>query len=205
MKFWHLLASIIVCLIIGFVLGSIIGLNSLQGVAFVLAGLAFGLVLGFLLDWLLEEAYRRNRELERQVQTAQQRSLPQAQAVSPAPSVTPDSKDQESASQSLTDIIHRRDEEIKNLQLKIEQTEQEMEKLQESFDSYIKHHPDDMSVIKGIGSVYEWKLRDIGINTFQQLAEADEEKLRRMLDIEDWKRIDIKSWIDQARDWAQRE
>jgi hypothetical protein len=42
------------------------------------------------------------------------------------------------------------------------------------------------------------------VNTYAQLATADAAQVRRMLDIKDWQRVDIESWIEQARDWAQR-
>ena len=53
--------------------------------------------------------------------------------------------------------------------------------------------------------MYQWKLRDTGFNTYRQLATADPDQLRRMLDIKNWQRVNVESWIEQARDWAQRE
>ena len=79
-----------------------------------------------------------------------------------------------------------------------------MDVLQNEFDAYQRTHPDDLTVIKGIGPVYQWKLRDAGFNTYKQLAGADPDQLRRMLDVKNWQRVNVEAWIAQARDWAQR-
>jgi len=76
--------------------------------------------------------------------------------------------------------------------------------LRAEFDTYQQTHPDDLTRIKGIGPVYQWKLRDAGFNTYQQLAHADPNQLRRMLDIKNWQRVNVEHWIEQARDWAQK-
>ncbi|MFQ5577268.1 MAG: hypothetical protein ACE5G8_09815 [Anaerolineae bacterium] len=202
MKYWPLIAVIAVFLVLVVIFGFLVDLDNSQGIAFVLAGLAFGLVLGFFLDWLLEEAYRRNRELERQIDTAQQ--LPVRATAMSLPSVTVDGEGDQIASKTLADFLRQRDDEIHQLRVEIDNAEEKMVQLQNNFDAYMKTHPDDLTVIKGIGSVYQWKLRDIGINTFQQLAATDKDKLARMLDIKNWQRVDIEQWIAQARDWAQR-
>ncbi len=78
-----------------------------------------------------------------------------------------------------------------------------MDALSDEFESYQQTHPDDLTLIKGIGAVYQRKLRDIGFNSFDQLAQADPERLRRMLGIKNWQRTNIESWLEQARDWSK--
>ena len=204
MKFWPLIIAVVLVLVVLVIIfGFLVDLDNARAVAFVLAGLAFGMVLGFFLDWLLEESYRRNRELERQVQAVQQ--LPPPATPMSLPSMTVDNEAyQLTAQQPLVDFLHQREEEVKGLRTELDEAEQKLLRIQQQFDAYMKTHPDDLTVIKGIGPVYQWKLRDIGINTFQQLADADADKLRRMLDIKNWQRVNIESWIEQARDWAQR-
>jgi predicted flap endonuclease-1-like 5' DNA nuclease len=99
----------------------------------------------------------------------------------------------------------RRDEEVRELRGQLSATHVQLDGLRDDFEAYQRTHPDDMTVVKGIGPVYQWKLRDAGVNTYAQLAAADPDQLRRMLDIKDWQRADVESWIEQARDWAQRE
>jgi len=212
-------AVVIVSLILGFVIGAIVGLNSLQGVAFVLAGLAFGMILGFFLDWLLEEAYRRNRELTEQLQIARRapKQLPPPQPeiaeiddadeiddimeaeriaiLEPAPTDNV---------QGLVDMLQQKEEELKTLRAELEAVDTKGRAINERFITYMKSHPDDLTVIKGVGAVYQWKLRDVGVHSYHDLAEADAEHLRRVLDIKNWQRTDIESWIKQARDWATK-
>ena len=202
MKYWPLIAVIAVFLVLVVIFGFLVDLNNSQGMAFVLAGLAFGLVLGFLLDWLLEEAYRRNRELERQIDTAQQ--LPERVSAMSLPSINVYSEGDQIASKTLADFLRQRDAEIHKRRAEVDRAEEKMTQLQINVDSYMKTHPDDLTVIKGIGSVYQWKVRDIGINTFQKLAATDKDKLARMHDSKNWHGVDREQWIAQARDWAQR-
>ncbi|MFQ5612598.1 MAG: hypothetical protein ACE5H9_10750 [Anaerolineae bacterium] len=203
-----IVAVAIVFLVIGFALGTLFDLSGLglpNFAAFFVAGLFFGVVLGFILDWLIEEAVRRNRELVRQMDVVQQSAgqLSGAAALN-LPAMTISGEGDEIASQTLADFLRKRDEEVKQLQAELEQTEGSMDSLRQEFDAYVKTHPDNLTVIKGIGQVYQRKLRDIGINTYRQLADADKEWLHRMLDIKEWQQVNIESWINQARDWTQR-
>lgn len=188
-------------LIIGFVLGSLIGLNNLQGGLLVVAGLAFGLALGILIDWLIEEAIRRNRELIHQIETTRQ--LPAPAAAAPAGLIV-SGESNEVASQALADVLRQRDNELAELRARLTKADGELDKLRDDFEAYTRTHPDDLTVIRGIGPVFQWKLRDIGVNTYQELASADKDQLRRMLGIKEWQRVDVEGWIAQARDWAQR-
>lgn len=209
-------AVIIVCLILGFIIGAIVGLNSLQGVAFVLAGLAFGMILGFFLDWLLEEAYRRNRELSEKLQLAQRQSEPkqlpppqaqiaEAETVLDAERIAVLEPDQTEQIQPLVDILQQKEDELKVLRAELDDVDTKGRAINERFITYMKSHPDDLTVIKGIGAVYQWKLRDVGVHSYHDLAEANADHLRRILDIKNWQRTDIESWIKQARDWAAKD
>ncbi len=279
--------------ILGYILGTLFGLDNMQGRAFLLAVLAFGMVLGLLFDWLLEEAARRNRELMRQmddlrdnlqdnlqmekpvletrqieriqIERVQQQIAPLTTANLPAG----DNQSDEIVSRTLADFLRRRDEELKELrqhldeanrqkqiirekairqvQISQEKTNQRVQVIQKKaiqqvqvvqkgadqhiqaireeadqraqtirdranqqtlairheFDAYVKIHPDDLTKIKGIGLVYQRKLRDIGVNTFKQLSEADPKKLRRKLGIKDWQNVDVAVWIEQSFDWIE--
>jgi predicted flap endonuclease-1-like 5' DNA nuclease len=112
---------------------------------------------------------------------------------------------QDTASQTLADFLRQRDEELHEMREQLEASDGRLDTLQDEFDAYQRTHPDDLTVIKGIGPVYQWKLRDAGFSTLKQLSTADPDQLRRMLDVKNWQRVDVESWIEQARDWAQRE
>lgn len=73
-----------------------------------------------------------------------------------------------------------------------------------SFKAKIEAKPDDLTVIKGIGKVYQRKLYDIGITSLQQLSTSDPARIRRMLGVKEWQAVDVASWVIQAMDWVQR-
>ena len=58
--------------------------------------------------------------------------------------------------------------------------------------------------IYGIGPVYQKRLKDAGITTFEQLADANPKELIQIMKIEDWQAADPNSWVSQARDFADR-
>jgi len=60
--------------------------------------------------------------------------------------------------------------------------------------------PDDLTKIRGIGPVYQKRLHEMGIMTFQQLAELN----RAAFDEEGFSGVgvDLDSWIEQARGYA---
>jgi predicted flap endonuclease-1-like 5' DNA nuclease len=58
---------------------------------------------------------------------------------------------------------------------------------------------DPLEVIEGIGPVYAKRLNEAGIFSFWQLAGQTPERLREMIDPEDWQKIDPESWIAQAK------
>jgi predicted flap endonuclease-1-like 5' DNA nuclease len=64
--------------------------------------------------------------------------------------------------------------------------------------------PDDLKVIKGIGTVIERKLNDAGIYTFEQLGSLSTSGLRRILGNTIERLADEESLLQQARDLARR-
>ena len=58
---------------------------------------------------------------------------------------------------------------------------------------------DDLTKLEGIGPMYAERLRNGGIATFAQLAEADENTLATIISAPAWRRINFASWVEQAR------
>jgi len=203
------LALVALGLAVGFVVAWALGVSSapaalVVGVLLLIAG---G-VIGFISEWLIDEAYRKNRELRRQLG---ERSV---SVVAPvlAPAAAPVAAEGgavgeqggDGASETLADFLRQRDVELRDIRERMAGTDTQIDALRAEFETYQRTHPDDLTVIKGIGSIYQWKLRDAGCNSYRQLASADPDQLRRMLDIKNWQRVNIEAWISQARDWAQR-
>jgi predicted flap endonuclease-1-like 5' DNA nuclease len=183
---------------IGFVVGWAWNVDNAPALFFGLLLVVVGAIIGFLTEWVIDVAYRRNREL--QFRLAHQREQPASLS---ADSRTASPVD-ENVSETLSDFLHRRDEELKELRQQLAETTAQLDTVQDDFDRYQRYHPDDLTVIKGIGPVYQRKLREIGFNTYRQLVEADPDRIRRMLDVKKWQRVNVESWIEQAHDWAQR-
>ncbi len=64
---------------------------------------------------------------------------------------------------------------------------------------------DDLTKVKGIGRTYAERLRSAGIRTFADLAVLNEEQLRRIIQPAAWQKVDLGSWIEQARALIARE
>ena len=64
--------------------------------------------------------------------------------------------------------------------------------------------PDDLKVIKGIGTVIERKLNEAGIYTFEELGNLTPSGLRRILGNTIERLADEEALLRQARDFARR-
>lgn len=106
--------------------------------------------------------------------------------------------------QVITGYLEKRDAEIHELQAKVEAKEAQLDTLQARFDEYVQTHPDDLAAIKGIGRIYQWKLRDGGINSYTELAQTTPESIREILDVPAWRKIEPESWIEQAKTLARK-
>jgi predicted flap endonuclease-1-like 5' DNA nuclease len=201
------LALVVLGLAVGFVVAWALGVSSapaalVVGVLLLIAGV----VIGFISEWLIDEAYRKNRELRRQLgeRSVSMAAPVLASAPVAAEGVAVGGQGGDGASETLADFLRQRDVELRDIRERVAGADAQMDAMRAEFEAYQRTHPDDLTVIKGIGPVYQWKLRDAGCNSFKQLAAADPDQLRRMLDIKNWQRVNIEAWVSQARDWAQR-
>lgn len=190
------LVLVVLGLAIGFIIAWAFGVGASTGLFIGFLLVVAGAIVGFISEWLIDEAYRKNRELRRQLIERGSTTL--------ALSASSGDPDDDSASETLADFLRQRDDEIHALRDQLSVADAQLDALREEAEVYQRTHPDDLTVIKGVGPVYQWKLRDAGFNTHKQLAAADPDQLRRMLDIKNWQRVNVESWIEQARDWAQR-
>jgi predicted flap endonuclease-1-like 5' DNA nuclease len=106
--------------------------------------------------------------------------------------------------QIMAGYLEKRDAEIHELQARAEEKEAQLDALQARFEEYVQTHPDDLAAIKGIGRIYQWKLRDGGLNSYAQLAQTTPERIREILDVPAWRKIEPESWIEQAKALARQ-
>jgi predicted flap endonuclease-1-like 5' DNA nuclease len=59
--------------------------------------------------------------------------------------------------------------------------------------------PDDFEKLEGVGEVFERRLYDAGICTYNALAEVSAERLQEICQAPDWRRPDYAAWIAQAQ------
>jgi predicted flap endonuclease-1-like 5' DNA nuclease len=190
------IALVVLGLVVGFILTWALAASQMNLFVGLLLAVA-GAIIGFVVEWLIDEAYRKNRELAQRLQE---------QGEGPVLALAPESlgrnNGDEAAAHTLTEFLRQRDGELRELREQLTENMLRMDAIKAEFEAYQRIHPDNLTVIKGIGPIYQWKLRDLGINTFQQLAQADPEQLQRRLDVKKWQRVNIESWIAQARDWV---
>jgi predicted flap endonuclease-1-like 5' DNA nuclease len=186
-------------LVVGFLAGWLVGgigttLNAIALLSMLTMGIGF--LIGWLVEWIIDNQYRRMRELG---EASGPVAVPVA-AASPAPPT-----DISELTQMLRNVLSEREEEVDGLRENLEAREQKYDELREKFEQYAVAHPDNLTAIKGIGRIYQWKLRDAGYSTYTQLAEADPDQIRQALDIQPWQKTDPQSWIDQARVLTHRD
>ncbi|MCS6880808.1 MAG: helix-hairpin-helix domain-containing protein [Oscillochloridaceae bacterium] len=63
---------------------------------------------------------------------------------------------------------------------------------------------DPLIDINGIGPVYEQRLLNAGVTSFEQLASMTEEQIRAIIKPEAWQNVDIPAWIAEAKVFAQQ-
>jgi predicted flap endonuclease-1-like 5' DNA nuclease len=190
------LALVVLGLAVGFIIAWAFGVGASMGLFIGLLLVAAGAIVGFITEWLIDEAYRKNRELRRW--------LTERGRVTLVSEVSPSRESDDSASETLAELYERSLDELRELRGQLSATDAQLDALRDEFEDYQQTHPDDLTVIKGVGPVYQWKLRDAGFNSYKQLASADPNQLRRMLDIKNWQQVNVEAWIEQARDWVQR-
>ncbi|MFZ5916987.1 MAG: hypothetical protein ACOYZ7_08650 [Chloroflexota bacterium] len=162
------------------------------------------LVVGFLIGWLLEyyldlkywEIRAKRRGL---VLMAEERS-----DIPASPAAHEIDTTGEQLAVTLRDLLQEREHEIKALRQEQEKTKDNYEGLNRQFQQYMTTHPDDLTAIRGVGRIYQWKLRDAGIASFEQLASSTPERLREILEVPAWRKFEPEVWIEQARVLAQR-
>ena len=179
-------------LVVGFLVGWLVGglATGLSAIAFMaLPVLVIGFLIGWLVEWIIDNQYRRMRELGQ--------VTPSPQLVSSPPPAA--GREVTELIGTIKEVLGEREKEVTDLRTELEDQEAAVEQLREEFDAYAATHPDDLTVVKGVGRIYQWKLRDAGINTYKALAASEPDRLREILEVKPWQKVDPASWIEQAR------
>ena len=188
------LAILVVGFLVGWLVGGLaVGWNVIAFMA--LPVLVIGFLVGWLVEWIIDNQYRRMRELARSTTAAPQ------PASYPAPAASGEVTE---LIGTLKGVLSEREEEVDDLRTELKRREAAIERLRGEYNDYVSAHPDDLTAIKGIGRIYQWKLRDGGINTYEELAGSTPERIREVLEAKEWQRLDPSSWIEQAQALLKR-
>ncbi|MBN1583720.1 MAG: hypothetical protein JXA89_23645 [Anaerolineae bacterium] len=191
-------------LVVGFLVGWLVGglATGLSAIAFMaLPVLVIGFLIGWLVEWIIDNQYRRMRELGQGMPGLGQGIpvLGQGIPVQTMPAPAPAGDQVNELIGTIKEVLGEREKEVNDLRTELEEQEAAVERLRDEFEAYAATHPDDLTVIKGIGRIYQWKLRDAGINTYKALATSSPNRLREILQVKTWQKVDPANWIDQAR------
>jgi predicted flap endonuclease-1-like 5' DNA nuclease len=217
--------------IIAWIFGAGVSLNLATGLLLVIAGGVIGFIIEWLIDESIRKNRELQRQLDDRRHTPaapetapanapleaesrdsealaevlrQLKAIQETQTTAPPALVHDQTNSKPHDSETITEILRQYKDELHQLGEQLTAKDTQLETVRRDLESYQKSHPDDLSQIRGIGPVFQRKLRDIGVDSFKQLAGADPAQLRRMLGVKDWQRVNIGSWIEQARDWSQR-
>ncbi|NJN92737.1 MAG: DUF4332 domain-containing protein [Anaerolineales bacterium] len=149
----------------------------------ILVGIIIGWVIEWVIDWLfwrkpvgvspekLAAAEAENRRLQAQLAESQQRLAQLEAENSQRPSLGERSMPSRSAHMPDLDATITQMKPVKK---------------------------DRLEEIEGIGPVYAKRLNDAGIFSFAQLAEQSADRVREIINPEEWQKIEPESWIAQA-------
>ncbi|MBN1934874.1 MAG: hypothetical protein JW934_09425 [Anaerolineae bacterium] len=191
---------------VGFLTGLLVGafVSGLNGFAFLaLPVLVVGFLAGWLAEWYLDTRQREAElsqtgfrvaephEAEPQ-RTELYEAEPREALAAPDPRIA-------ELIDLVKDALADRQKDIDDLLDRLAQKDTQIDQVQAEFARYAAKHPDDLTAIKGVGRVYQSRLRDAGINTFAELAASTPERIRTLLQAKPWQKISLESWIEQAK------
>jgi predicted flap endonuclease-1-like 5' DNA nuclease len=184
-------------LLVGFLTGWLVSGLSTNLTMVALLGLpvlAIGFLIGWIVEWIIDNQYRKPRGVAG--------SGPETSEALAEPE--PAEEGVAELAHTVQDVLDDRQDAIEQLQAELERQTVLYDELKEAFREYVYDHPDDLTVIKGIGPVYQWRLYDAGIRTYSQLASSTPEELQAAMQLTTWQRAEPESWIDQAKALSQR-
>ena len=162
---------------------------------------------GVVVGWLIERAYDRlvrHRHERRPAVLPGKVEAPQLQRLVTAEGeVSRLQAELAENRQKLATTEH----ELKTAQAKLKKAEQTLEQLraelnppaQAAAEPAKKKRKDRLERIGGIGAVFARRLNEAGVSTFEQLTELSPDRIREILQVEEWQKIEPEKWIEEAR------
>lgn len=171
----------------------------------IMASLVIGFLGGWLLEYYLDLKYWEVRARRRGFVVSEEPTT--SDTVAAAAFVgrsEADVKTEKQLAATLQEFLEKREAETNALRGELEGQKVHYADLGRQFEQYMATHPDDLTAIRGIGRIYQWKLRDAGVASYDQLASTTPEQLREILGVPAWRKFEPDAWIEQARVLTQR-
>ena len=168
----------------------------------ILVSFAVGFLCGWLLEYYLDLKYWEVR--------ARRRGLPppapedEAAAAPPIERYHDEIETYEQLVATQQELLSRYEAELHALRRDTGRPRARYDERKAPSESRATFQADDLTAISGIVRLYQWKLFDAGISTYEQLASTSPERLHEILETTTWREIDPASWIEQAKVLAQR-
>lgn len=158
-------------------------------------GLIIGLIVGWIIEWVIDLLFWRRDDagLQEKLVAAQEKN--QSLQI------------QLEECKSHQTQMARANGDLQHCQQQLADAENTIDQLRAQLNELAAKIPtekDRLERVKGIGAVFAKRLNDAGIHTFAQLSEQSPERVREIINPEEWQKIEPESWVSQAKTLAEQ-
>ncbi len=143
-----------------------------------ITGIIIGLIIGWVVEWIIDWLFWRKRDATSGTDVARMQS---------------DLLDSDATIKQLQDRLADSDATIASLRQQLAE-----------LSAKVAEQKDRLERVKGIGAVFAKKLNDAGITTFEQLAQQTPERIREIIQPQEWQKVEPEVWIEQAKSFAEQ-
>jgi len=140
-------------------------------------GLVIGLIAGWVIEWIIDWLFWRKGgdESSRQLAAA------------------------EAQIRELRQNNDKLEQELANAQAKINELEAKV-----ASGAAPAGASDRLEMVKGIGAVFAKRFNEAGVYTFGDLAQLSPDRIREIIQPQEWQKIEPEAWIEQAAELATK-
>ncbi len=141
-------------------------------------GIIIGLIIGWVVEWVIDWLFWRKRDATGNAEISRMQA---------------DLLDSDATIKQLQNRLADSDATIAELRRQIAE-----------LSAKVATRKDRLEMVKGIGAVFAKKLNDAGISTFEQLAQQTPERIREIIQPQEWQKVEPEVWIEQAKSFAEQ-
>jgi predicted flap endonuclease-1-like 5' DNA nuclease len=159
-----------------------------------------GVVIGWLIEWVIDWLFWRKDDSQLQ------EKLNQAEAELEQLKAQPMDGKLQNELAELKQEFASTQQEINTCRSRLADADQTIQALRAELNELrparMPEPEDQLEDIKGIGTVFARKLKAAGITTFEQLARTPAERIREIIQPQEWQKIEPEAWIIEAKAMA---